>query len=163
MTEPGMLGTATRAGLPLGPEPASAAGDTFRPRKAHRCYLEVPAEPGAVPYARRFTRDTLNAWQLARIADAELVISELVTNAVRAVADMAERQHIALYIAADHDRLTLLVWDASLKPPIRQAHQQDSAGGRGLEIIDALSDRWGTWAPVQGGKVVWAWFDLDRS
>ena len=69
---------------------------------------------------------------------------------------------MALYLAADTDRLTLLVWDASPELPARHQHDDDAVSGRGLEIISALADRWGSWGPVAGGKVVWAWFDLDR-
>ena len=68
---------------------------------------------------------------------------------------------VALYLAADADRLTLLVWDASPDLPAHHKHDDDAVSGRGLEIIDALADRWGCWGPVAGGKVVWAWFDLD--
>lgn len=67
-----------------------------------------------------------------------------------------------LYLAADTDRLTLLVWDASPDLPAHRPHDDDAVSGRGLEIIGALADRWGSWGPVAGGKVVWAWFDLDR-
>ena len=133
-------------------------------RKAHRCYLEVAAEPGAVPYARCCTRRTLAAWSLGPVADdAELVVSELVTNAIRATLAMPSAAHVVLYLAADPGRLTLLVWDACPQPPVCRPHNDDydSADGRGLEIVQACSDRWGTWAPVLGGKVVWAWFDLD--
>ncbi len=158
----GIPGTVTGPGLPRGPEPASGAGNTFRPRQAHRCYLEVPAEPGAVPYARRCTRRMLAAWGLGPVADdAELVVSELMTNAVRATLAIASAAHVVLYLAADTCRLTLLAWDACTQPPVHRPHDDDSAGGRGLEIVQACSDRWGTWAPVLGGKVVWAWFDLD--
>jgi anti-sigma regulatory factor (Ser/Thr protein kinase) len=159
----GIPGTVTGPDLPGGPEPASGAGDAFRARKAHRSYLEVAAEPAAVPHARRCTRHALAAWELGPIAhDAELVVSELMTNAVRATLAMPPAAHVVLYLAADPGRLTLLVWDACPQPPRHRAHDDDSAGGRGLEIVQACSDRWGTWAPVQGGKVVWAWFDLDR-
>jgi len=161
MTEPGTLGTVAGPDLPRGLKPAPAGGDTFRARKAHRCYLEVPAEPGAVPYARRCTRHTLTAWKLDQIASgAELVVSELMTNAVRATLAMPSAAPVVLYLAADPGRLTLLVWDAC--PELRhRPHDDDSADGRGLEIVQAYSDRWGTWAPVQGGKVVWAWLDLN--
>jgi hypothetical protein len=74
---------------------------------------------------------------------------------------MPSAAHVVLYLAADPGRLTLLVWDACSEPPVHRPHDNDSADGRGLEIVQACSDRWGTWAPVLGGKVVWAWFDLD--
>jgi serine/threonine-protein kinase RsbW len=138
-------------------------GGPWAAHKAHRSYLDVAAEPGAVPYARRCTRQALAAWGLGEIAgDAELVVSELMTNAVRATLGLSRAAHVVLYLAADPGRLTLLVWDACAEPPVRRPHDADSAGGRGLEIVQALSDRWGTQAPVRGGKVVWAWFDLDR-
>jgi len=85
-----------------------------------------------------------------------------VTNAVRATARKQRAAPVALYLAADPGRLTLLVWDACRELPAHRPHGDDSAGGRGLDIVQALSDRWGTQAPVRGGKVVWAWFGLDR-
>ncbi len=159
MTEPGTLGTVTAPNLPGGPESRSADGGAFRAQRAHRSYLEVAAEPGAVPQARRITRQALEGWGLGRIADdAEMIVSELMTNAISA----APAAHVALYLAADTDRLTILVWDASPDLPAHHQHDGDAVSGRGLEIIDALADRWGSWSPVAGGKVVWAWFDLDR-
>lgn len=158
----GIPGTVTGPNLPSGLEPASGAGDTFQARKAHRCYLEAAAEPAAVPYARRCTRRALAAWKLGPVTDdAEQVVSELITNAVQATPGIPPAAHVVLYLAADPGRLTLLVWDACAEPPQHRAHDGDSTGGRGLEIVQALADRWGTWTPVLGGKVVWAWFDLD--
>jgi anti-sigma regulatory factor (Ser/Thr protein kinase) len=160
----GIPGTVTGSDIPGGPEPAFGAGDAFHARKAHRCYLEVAAEPAAVPYARRCARRMLAAWKLGPVADdAELVLSELMTNAVQATPGTPPAAHVVLYLAADPGRLTLLVWDACPEPPRHRPHDDDSADGRGLEIVQALTDRWGTWAPVKGGKVVWAWFDLDTS
>jgi anti-sigma regulatory factor (Ser/Thr protein kinase) len=160
-----MSGTPGTVAGPTHPGPSESRpgyGSAVRARTAHRSYLEVAAEPSAVPYARRCTRHVLTAWKLDQIADdAELVVSELMTNAVRATRGTPPAASVALYLAADHDRLTLLVWDASPEPPQPRPHPEDSAGGRGLEIVQALSDRWGTWAPVQSGKVVWAWFHLD--
>jgi anti-sigma regulatory factor (Ser/Thr protein kinase) len=131
--------------------------------RTHRSYLELEAEAGAVPYARRHTRHTLAAWQVGDIAeDAELIVSELMTNAVRATLEMPDTAQVALYLALEHGRLTLLVWDACPELPVQRAHDDNAAGGRGLEIVQVLSDRWGSCVPDQGGKVVWAWFDLDR-
>jgi anti-sigma regulatory factor (Ser/Thr protein kinase) len=159
MTEPGTLGTLTGPDLPGAPESRPADGGAFRAQRAHRSYLEVAAEPGALPHARRFSRQALEGWGLGRIADdAELIVSELMSNAISA----APAAGVALYLAADPGRLTLLVWDASPDLPARHRHDDDAVSGRGLEIIDALADRWGTWGPVASGKVVWAWLDLDR-
>ena len=138
------------------------AGSPWATRRAHRSYVEVAAAPGAVPYARRCARQALAGWELGQIADdAELVVSELVTNAVLATTRTRRAVPVALYLAADPGRLTLLVWDASSELPVHRPHGDDSAGGRGLDIVQALSDRWGTQAPVRGGKVVWAWFHVN--
>jgi anti-sigma regulatory factor (Ser/Thr protein kinase) len=157
-------------GMPGGPGPRSGAGGAHHGRvpavtgaRTHRSYLELAAAPEAVPYARRYTRHTLAAWTLSMVADdAEVVVSEMVTNAVRATLEMRRAAPVALYIAADHDRLALLVWDACPQPPVHRPHDDDAVGGRGLEIIEALSDRYGSCLPDDGGKVVWAWFDLPR-
>jgi anti-sigma regulatory factor (Ser/Thr protein kinase) len=129
--------------------------------RAHRSYLEVAAVPGAVPYARRCTRHTLAAWKLADIsADAELVVSELMTNAVTASRGIRATAPVALYLALDGRRLSLLVWDACPALPAQRRRDDDAAGGRGLQIVQALSDRWGTCAIPGRGKVVWARFEL---
>jgi anti-sigma regulatory factor (Ser/Thr protein kinase) len=131
--------------------------------RTHRSYLEAAAAPGAVPYARRHTRHMLAAWKLSHLADdAELLVSELLTNAVQATLGIPLTAPVALYLAADHDRLTVLVWDACPQPPVRRPHDDDAVNGRGLEIIEALSDRCGSCVPDHGGKVVWAWLDLPR-
>lgn len=153
------------SGAGTGPTPPCGPGARSAPsaRRTQRSYLEVAAAPDAVPYVRRCTRQTLAAWELGHVADdAELVVSELMTNAIRATLESSLAAHVVLHLAADPGRLTLQVWDACAEPPVPRPHGDDSAGGRGLEIVQALSDRWGSWAPVRGGKVVWAWFDLGR-
>jgi anti-sigma regulatory factor (Ser/Thr protein kinase) len=141
-----------------GPRPLTSA------RTAHLRYFAVAAAPDAVPYARRRTRQALAAWELGDVAeDAELVVSELMTNAVLAMLELPRASQIVLYLAAGPGWLTLLVWDACPELPVRRPHGDDSAGGRGLEIVQALTSRWGSWVPVHGGKVVWARFDLDQA
>jgi anti-sigma regulatory factor (Ser/Thr protein kinase) len=125
-------------------------------------YLELGAHPVAVPCARLYTRHLLDEWGLGHIADdAELLVSELITNAIKATLDMQLAAQVALYLAADRNRLIMLVWDASPEPPVHSPHGDDAVNGRGLEIIEALSDRWGSCVPDQGGKVVWAWLETD--
>jgi len=113
-----------------------------------------------VPQARRFTRRTLAAWRLDRIADdTALVVSELVTNAVQATqAAVQAGQTMAVYLALDLDRLFVLVWDCCPQPPVHRGPAGDDAeAGRGLEIVAAIASEWGTIiTPEAGGKVVWA-------
>jgi hypothetical protein len=68
---------------------------------------------------------------------------------------------IAVYLALEHARLTVLVWDCCPQRPVRRAHDDDAETGRGLELVQALSDSWGSCAAGLG-KVTWARFDLNR-
>ena len=124
----------------------------------HRSHLRVAAQPGAVPCARRITRQALEGWGLGWLADdAEIVVSELMTNAISA----APSDDVALYLAADPGQADAPGLGRQPGPAGPQQHDEDAVSGRGLEIIGALADCWGTWGPVAGGKVVWAWFDLS--
>ncbi|WP_405147911.1 ATP-binding protein [Sphaerisporangium sp. NBC_01403] len=129
-------------------------------------YLEIPARPEAALYARKHVRRVLGEWRLEELLDtAELIASELVTNAVRATAgtgapvsgeaafDAPEYIWIDVYRAAG--RIVLEVWDAGRTPPAPRTAAPDDEGGRGLHLVDALAENWGYRRPVTGGKVVW--------
>jgi hypothetical protein len=114
--------------------------------------LDLGPFPGAVPCARMHTRLVLLEWGLGRVADdAELIVSELVTNAIKATA-----RPIALSLRSDRRALVIEVWDALPDPPSPAPHAIDADSGRGLELVTMLSDRWGVFHPQAGGKVVWA-------
>ena len=124
-----------------------------------RSFLELGALPSAVPCARLHTRQLLWEWGLhTALGDsAELLISEIVTNAVQvAQADM-DSAPVRLWLLADRARLLILVWDASPLPPVRVSSSADAETGRGLLLVETLSARWG-WhvLPDKGGKAVWA-------
>jgi anti-sigma regulatory factor (Ser/Thr protein kinase) len=162
----GVPGTVTGPGtLPGGPEIRSSAGDAFHdspgPPVSHRSYLELPAEPVSVPRVRRHTRQTLAAWQLGHIAgDTELIVSELITNAIAATLAVDAAAPVALYLAADDGRLYVLVWDCCPQPPAKRPHDDDAEAGRGLQLVAALAERWGACLPVSGGKAVFAWLSV---
>jgi anti-sigma regulatory factor (Ser/Thr protein kinase) len=157
----GAPGTVTGPVVSASPGSSSGAGSACHPRP-HRLYVELAAHPGAVPYARRCTRQTLAAWKLGGIADdVELVVSELVTNAVRAARGMQDAAPVALYLALERGRLFVLAWDCCPDLPVLRAHPDDAQSGRGLELVAALSADWGA-AAEPGGKVVFAMFDLHR-
>jgi anti-sigma regulatory factor (Ser/Thr protein kinase) len=125
-------------------------------------YMEVPAVPAAVTSARLHTRRTLAEWELDGQADAaELVVSELVTNAVRAslVLFPVESDRwpvVRLWLSSDGDRVFIQVWDGSEARPVLRDADPRSVGGRGLVLVDSVSEGWGTYYPVQSpGKVVW--------
>jgi histidine kinase-like protein len=136
-----------------------------------RSCLEVRPIPAALPRVRRYARRTLGEWKLGYLADdVELVISELATNAMwasqppapAAPGVRAGRQGdpgvragapvMAVYLAMERDQLVALVWDSCLEPPVRRAHDDDAEAGRGLELVQALSDGWGSCAAEPGGK-----------
>jgi anti-sigma regulatory factor (Ser/Thr protein kinase) len=86
--------------------------------------------------------------------DAELIVSELFTNAVHASDDQPTLVSLRLF-AADR-QLLIMVWDANPRMPVRRDPAPDDLDGRGLLIVDALADACGTTPGLDGGKIVWA-------
>jgi anti-sigma regulatory factor (Ser/Thr protein kinase) len=87
---------------------------------------------------------------------AEVIVSELVTNAVLVCREMTPGQVIGLWLVPGAERVLIVVWDASLRRPVRSDANAGAEGGRGLLLVHALSQRWG-WRPAAGGgKFVWA-------
>ena len=84
------------------------------------------------------------------IDDAQLLVSELVTNAVRHA-----RGPIAVRASFRDGFLHLEVCDnAADCPPLRRAAGPDDVGGRGMELVEKLATRWG-WSATEHSKVVW--------
>lgn len=124
-----------------------------------RSFLELGAFPGAVPCARLHARQMLWEWQLTGLSDiAELLVSELVTNAVQISCADEQTTPVRLWMLANRTRVLILVLDSSPLPPVRMSTSQDDENGRGLLLVDTLSTRWDWYFPPQqnGGKVVWA-------
>lgn len=98
-------------------------------------------------------------WRLTDLTDAaELVTSELVTNAIRISRADAHAAPVRLWLLADAASAMILVWDASARPPVRVSSGETDESGRGLLLVETLSARWNWYVPPQpaGGKVVWA-------
>ena len=115
-----------------------------------------PQNPLSVPLARQELRAALAAWGRADLADAaELVLSELMTNALRHAADCG--WEIETRVELDGDGVRLEVHDASdARPHMRVAGDEDD-GGRGLGLVDAITGhRWGVLTDLRSGKSVWA-------
>jgi len=122
-----------------------------------RSFLELGALPSAVPCARLHTRHLLWEWQLADLTDsAELLVSEIVTNAVQITQADGRTAPVRLWLLADQARLLILVWDANPLPPVRVSTSADTENGRGLLLVETLSARWDHFPHHSGGKVVWA-------
>ena len=124
---------------------------------SHR--LILAALPEAVPTARANIKALLLGWDLTALTEpAELCVTELVSNAIKAVHRLHPdlRHPIALRVSSDRSRLLMEVWDCSPELPKKAQPDGQSENGRGLVLIEAYSDRWSFYAtPQWGGKVVW--------
>lgn len=112
---------------------------------------DVPPDPSVVAQARRDATDQLTAWGLDDAAFVtELVVSELVTNAIR-----YGEPPIQLRLIHEKNTLICEVSDASgTAPHMRRARIFDE-GGRGLLLVAQLAQRWGTRHTLVG-KTIWA-------
>src|SRR6266566_1261040 len=120
--------------------------------------LELGALPGAVPCARLHARQILWEWALTPLTEAvEHVVSELMANAVAAARARPDIEPVRLWLLSDSRSALVLVWDADPGRPVLTEPGEDAESGRGLFLVQAFSDRWGSYAtPHLGGKVVWA-------
>jgi anti-sigma regulatory factor (Ser/Thr protein kinase) len=159
-----LIPAAEMAGLANGrwrasPDPALARWP-WPPRIATRA---LPADAESVRAARDFTVATLHRWGMAeRSSDIAIVVSELLTNALRHAlpgpGDTGPRQPIRLGLLQPGSWVLCAVGDPGRAAPALRTLGSLDETGRGLHIICALSDRWGCTAPSQTGKVVWALF-----
>lgn len=133
-----------------------------------RSYLELGALPTAVPCARLHTRNVLHEWRLGALADTtKLVVSEILTNAVRTSAALAcenlkTGREIGLpvvlfWLTSDGHHILIQVWDGDHRKPAPRDADLAAENGRGLLLVETLSAQWGCHAPQgQNGKIVWA-------
>jgi anti-sigma regulatory factor (Ser/Thr protein kinase) len=128
------------------------------PGRAVKSVLDLGAVATAPGCARAWTRQILWEWRLAGLSDtAEVVVSELTTNAVLA-SRREGRSSIRLVLTLDEGELAMLVRDYCSGAPQPRDAGADDEDGRGLLLVQAISDRSG-WYPVGDGtpgKVVWA-------
>ena len=117
----------------------------------------LPRIPESVPIARLRVRAALAFRGLGEYADdAEIITSELVTNAVQHVGDHGtETIGVTLTHAGSPAAVTVVVSDSSPEGPIKRDTPAGSEQGRGLQIVEALSAHWG-WRQENGGKAIFA-------
>jgi hypothetical protein len=128
------------------------------------------ALPTAPRLARGFVVQVLTGWGMTGAVEVfELIASELATNVVRAATgldgnpryDNDGRLHLMwLRLLSDKDKIMLEVWDdlpETLGAPVTRHADEDDESGRGLDMVEMLTDDWG-WEKVPGwtGKRVWA-------
>jgi anti-sigma regulatory factor (Ser/Thr protein kinase) len=104
-------------------------------------------------HIRRIVRSFLLEWGMPELSDAvELAVTELVANVVRHVPDRRcglrlQRQAAGIRVEVTDDRPELPVLNPEL--------DTESENGRGLVILEAVTDKWGLLPASGGGKVVW--------
>lgn len=131
--------------------------------------MELGALPSAVPCARLHAKHVLWEWGLDRFTDSvELVVSELTTNAVTASAGLPASRYqglwrpgvppVRLWVCSDKARVLVQVWDGDDLMPEAQRVDLLAESGRGLLLVDSLSQKWGAYQPEgTTGKCVWAY------
>jgi serine/threonine-protein kinase RsbW len=113
-----------------------------------------PRRSESVSEARRFVRDVLADRPSEARDSIELMVSELATNCIR-------HAHSAFDVTLQTTRRTVRVEVCDSQPgrPEPQSPSPNEPTGRGLRIVEALSDTWGV-EPSPGGKIVW--FEIKR-
>jgi anti-sigma regulatory factor (Ser/Thr protein kinase) len=126
---------------------------------------ELPAVLVAAGQARRQLNAVLASWQMpsAVVGDAALLLTEIFTNAVRFGAGPeyeksvpSDTRKVGMIFRFLAGELVIEVRDDSLTPPVLTEPGQSAEHGRGLQVVDKLSDRWGyNPLPTPGGKTVY--------
>ena len=112
----------------------------------------LPSDPSSAREARRWVAELLARWDLTdAVEDLRLVVSELVSNAV-----VHARTGVDVVLSIAEGVLELVVRDHNPRSPRPRARRADDAatGGRGLLLVEELSDAWGV-AERMDGKDVW--------
>jgi anti-sigma regulatory factor (Ser/Thr protein kinase) len=134
-------------------------------------YLKLAATPRAVSYARQHTKQEILEWDLPELADtAELLVSELVTNAVRATHHLEpqdqgsspywERPSILVWLTSEQGAVLIRVWDNNSQMPACQDADPYAEAGRGIALVATLADDWGAYRKLLG-KVTWCLLCLN--
>jgi anti-sigma regulatory factor (Ser/Thr protein kinase) len=160
---------------------APAQGSAWTPRR--------PGEPVAIDagtfalatlptspfWARRYIRLFLGSCRGIGVdtADtAELLVSELVTNAVRFASNPRPAKPYSgrvnagiIWLSVRHfgDGLLIEVFDTDANPPVLADAAEDAENGRGLLLVDALSKEWSYFFPSSGGKVVYCLIEIPHA
>jgi anti-sigma regulatory factor (Ser/Thr protein kinase) len=122
-----------------------------RPAALHRHCVLLTAGPAAAAEARGRVRAAICTWDVGVDVDvAVLLTSELVTNAIAAQTG----ETVMLAIACTADELRVDVHDSSRSVPVPGRAAVDEEAGRGLVLVESLSDEWG-WYQTPSGKAVY--------
>jgi anti-sigma regulatory factor (Ser/Thr protein kinase) len=116
---------------------------------------ELPPQPSSARLARRLARGAMCGCAEPMVETAELLITELISNAVRHAGSPP-----VMRIDIDAGTVRIAVSDTSADAPgVRHTDPEDE-GGRGLFLVESLASSWG-WTRTTDGKSIW--FTLDAS
>lgn len=128
-------------------------------------WINLAAVPTAVSRSRTFTKLALTKWDaLSVMDDALLVVSELVTNAVKATgttdpgtswSELDKVNLVGVGLLGFETSVVIAVWDCDPHPPVMKNEDLDAESGRGIYLIAEMAHRWGS-HPSRSGKTVWA-------
>lgn len=120
-----------------------------------RVHLRLEPAAASARRARRFVSEILATWGEDGCADAaSLLVSELVTNAV-----IHARSPVELVVGrGSPSTLRFEVYDSSARVPRVRGFDPESVSGRGLALVEAMSERWGVETGITGKHV---WFELQ--
>jgi anti-sigma regulatory factor (Ser/Thr protein kinase) len=113
--------------------------------------LSLPRETSSVRMARALVRDVFRDFSPAECETAELLVSELVANAL----EHGSGQVVTRVVVRDRSVLVSAIDENPLRP-VRRKLDATSPRGRGLQIVEALASSWGVTRRTTGGKEVWA-------
>ena len=147
--------------LPSQPQASPPPAGNARPLPQPTGTCLLGPRPESVKAGRDFTRATLAEWDMPALADvAELVVSELVTNALRhgvpSACQLVSEHCVRLRLLAQAPFVMCMVTDPGTDIPVLRESGPTSESGRGLNVVESCSVRWGWHLLDDGGKVVWA-------
>lgn len=116
---------------------------------------ELPSQPSSARLARRLARGAMGGCAEPVVETAELLITELISNAVRHAASPP-----VMRIDVESGTVRVAVSDTSPKTPDVRQPDLEAEGGRGLLLVESLATSWG-WTRTSDGKQIW--FTLDAA
>ncbi|MFJ8135980.1 ATP-binding protein [Streptomyces sp. NPDC096013] len=138
-------------------EPIPPAVLAFPHRQQYVMHITVGEH--SARHIRRIVRSFLLEWGMPELADAvELAVTELIANVVRHVPD----RRCGLFLLRQPTGVRVEVSDSSCQlPDLHPEFDAESENGRGLVLLDAVTDKWGVTRTAGGGKAVW--FECSRT
>jgi anti-sigma regulatory factor (Ser/Thr protein kinase) len=157
VTGPACSTATTRAGA----APSGSFGPASGVLGLRMSGLDLRPLPAAVPSARLHTRHVVCEWGFPGIAaDCELIVSELITNAVThgsRIVPAADLPPVRLRLTRRTRGVRVEVWDPSDDMPrLRSDSLTEEPGGRGLLLVAGIASSWGAYRTEGGGKCVFA-------